>query len=329
MDLTQFLYTEASSITDLLNKREGESKLGERVRYGEDYASDTTQFVVLGIAESIGVKGNLGIAGAHTAWQVFLKSFLNIQNTKALKAESIHLLGHFNFQVLYDSCNTTEDYRKATEFVDDAVYPIIKEIVSHGKIPIIIGGSHANAYPIIKGCSLAHKTGIAAINLDAHADFRQLEGRHSGNPFSYSHHEGLLEAYGVIGLHENYNSQAMLDEMDSKQIHYTTWEDIYLRKKVRFAQVIESYVAQFAGYPCGIELDLDAISQVLSSAMSSGGFSVTEARQYAYKAAKHPKAAYLHLCEASAKLENGLESQTTGKLLSYLATDFIKSYQEA
>jgi formiminoglutamase len=121
----------------------------------------------------------------------------------------------------------------------------------------------------------------------------------------------------------------MLDEMDSKQIHYTTWEDIYLRKKVRFAQVIESYVAQFAGYPCGIELDLDAISQVLSSAMSSGGFSVTEARQYAYKAAKHPKAAYLHLCEASAKLENGLESQTTGKLLSYLATDFIKSYQEA
>nr|WP_233167177.1 arginase family protein [Pedobacter sp. ASV2] len=35
------------------------------------------------------------------------------------------------------------------------VFPIIEKIVAAGKVPIVIGGGHNNAYPIIKGSSLA------------------------------------------------------------------------------------------------------------------------------------------------------------------------------
>jgi arginase family enzyme len=32
---------------------------------------------------------------------------------------------------------------------------------------------------------------VNAINFDAHSDFRILEGRHSGNGFSYAYEEGF------------------------------------------------------------------------------------------------------------------------------------------
>lgn len=328
MDLNQFSYLSAEELDSFLHPRAGEKKVGEEMSYGSDFNNPEVQFVVLGIAESVGVKGNFGIAGTHTAWEAFIKAFVNLQNTNSLQAQSIHVLGNFDFRKLHEGSKTLAEFRATTEAIDTAVYPLIEKIIVQGKIPIIIGGSHANAYPIIKGCSLALKKGISAINLDAHADFRALEGRHSGNPFSYSYQEEYLKQYAVIGLHENYNSQNMLNEMDKLGIKYTTWEDIYLRKKIDFSTVIDTYKTELSAYPCGIELDLDAISQTLSSAMGPSGFTVTEARQYAYCMAQHPHTAYLHLCEASSILENGLKNTTTGKLLSYLTTDFIKGYLE-
>jgi formiminoglutamase len=57
---------------------------------------------------------------------------------------------------------------------------------------------HNNAYGCIKGAAKGlYKAGIIplvqinAINLDAHADFRPLEGRHSGNAFRYADEDGL------------------------------------------------------------------------------------------------------------------------------------------
>ena len=64
------------------------------------------------------------------------------------------------------------------------------EIVPSGKIPIIIGGGHNNAYGNIKGLALAKGKPVNAINFDAHSDFRIMEGRHSGNGFSYAFEEG-------------------------------------------------------------------------------------------------------------------------------------------
>jgi formiminoglutamase len=39
---------------------------------------------------------------------------------------------------------------------------------------------------------------VNAINFDAHSDFRILEGRHSGNGFSYAYEEGFLKKYFIL-----------------------------------------------------------------------------------------------------------------------------------
>jgi formiminoglutamase len=39
---------------------------------------------------------------------------------------------------------------------------------------------------------------VNAINFDAHSDFRILEGRHSGNGFSYAYEEAFLKKYFIL-----------------------------------------------------------------------------------------------------------------------------------
>ncbi|MGM0581724.1 MAG: formimidoylglutamase [Bacteroidota bacterium] len=329
MDINHFHFFEEQDLNSYLKPREGETKIGQKITYGNDFENSAARFVILGIEESIGVKGNLGVSGTHTAWDAFLKAFLNIQHTHKLNGESIHLLGNFNFQQMADNAKSVEDFRELVLVVDNAVFPLIQEISAAGKIPIIIGGSHANAYPIIKGVSQAKKSAINIMNIDAHADFRALEGRHSGNPFSTAKTEGFMADYSILGLHENYNSQNMLDEMAKhKGIRYYFWEDIYLRKKITFEDALADFIQLNQNKACGIELDMDSIKGVLSSAMTPSGFTTTEARYYAYKNGHNLHTAYFHICEAASELETGLKDNNTGKLLSYLVSDYVKGVLE-
>jgi formiminoglutamase len=74
----------------------------------------------------------------------------------------------------------------------------------------------------------------------------------------------------------------------------------------------------------GIEIDCDAIQNIPSSAQTPSGFSVNQTRRFIHYFGSHPNATYLHICEAAA---TGIESANsqTGKLLSYLITDFMNA----
>ncbi|MEX0635508.1 MAG: arginase, partial [Ferruginibacter sp.] len=75
----------------------------------------------------------------------------------------------------------------------------------------------------------------------------------------------------------------------------------------------------------GIELDLDVIENVLSSACTPSGLSVLQARQYLNFTATDCKVAYLHICEGASQLTDGAKNDETGKLISFLVTDFLKA----
>ena len=59
---------------------------------------------------------------------------------------------------------------------------------------------------------------INVLNLDPHADCREIDRRHSGNSFSYAMQEGWLANYAVLGLHQQYNSQSMLERLAEKDL---------------------------------------------------------------------------------------------------------------
>jgi formiminoglutamase len=334
-------------ILSLTRIRRFETKLGEIIQalsepqnIDQALQQSPAKFVIAGIPEGIGVKANLGIGGTDSVWVPFLQSFLNIQSNDFLQGDDLLLLGHFNFndiETLIDSNALSyeekiEAYRHAVNTIDDEVEHLVKLITQNKKIPIIIGGGHNNSYGCIKGAAKGlYQAGIIplaqinAINLDAHADFRPAEGRHSGNGFRYADEDGYLEKYCVIGLHENYIPQnCWIDIVNDPFIDVITFEDIFIHEKRNFIQAVAHATSFTEDTYCGIELDLDVIEDTLSSASTPVGISPLHARQYINFAAIDTKVAYLHICEGATKLSDGRTDENTGKLISYLVSDFIK-----
>jgi len=108
-------------------------------------------------------------------------------------------------------------------------------------------------------------------------------------------------------------------------VRYTTYDSINIRREKNFNQelILASQFVQTDFY--GIEVDLDAIPNVASSAMTLSGFSIEELRQFITYFGKHKNAAYLHICEGAPELCYEKNNHLIGKLIGYLVTDFIKS----
>ncbi len=337
-------------VLSLTQLRRFETKLGERLLVASSpgdisqaIQSTPARYIVLGIPEDLGVKANDSIGGADTAWIPFLQAFLNIQSNDFFSGEEVLLLGHFDFgdlQYLIETNAMGEDekieaYRHAVNTIDGEVEDLIKIITAQQKIPIVIGGGHNNAYPLIKGAAKGlHKAGqlplaqINCINLDAHTDYRPAEGRHSGNSFRYAEDDGYLQKYCVVGVHENYIPQNVwIDIVNNPFVDLITFEDIFILEKRNFMQAIAHACGFTQDTYIGLELDLDAIENTLSSAMTPTGLLPLHARQYLAFAASNNKIAYLHICEGAVQLKDGRKSDTTGKLISYLVSDFVKALE--
>jgi formiminoglutamase len=345
--MKHFKFYTKEDILSLTKVRRFETKLGERVsslakdgEWPQVLTESKAKYVVVGIPEDIGVRANYGNGGADTAWLPFLSSFLNTQSNDFLSGEDILVLGHFDFgdiKYLIDNNAYNEEekinaYRHAVEIIDAEVEDIIKVIAACKKIPIVIGGGHNNSYPIIKGTAKGlHKAGVTplsqinSINLDAHTDFRATEGRHSGNGFKYAEQDGYLGKYCIIGVHENYIPQSVLLEVHNNPfIDYITYEEIFIHERKNFIQAVAHATGFTEDTYTGIELDLDSIEGVLSSATTPSGITALQARQYITFAAQDAKAAYLHICEGATQLADGRKNESTGKLISYLVSDFVK-----
>lgn len=349
--MQSFRFYNKEDVLTLTKIRRFETKLGERVQlpgsreqFEKVLQESNARYVLFGVPEDIGVKANEGLGGADTAWFPFLTSFLNIQSNDFLQGDEILLLGHFDFteveSVIEENAHGPEEkmeaYRHAVNSIDEEVEKLAKLISSYEKIPIVIGGGHNNAYPLIKGTAKGlHKTGkiplaqINCINLDAHTDYRPAEGRHSGNAFRYAEDDGYLQKYCVIGVHENYIPQNVwIDLVNNPFFDLITYEDIFIHEKRNFIQAVAHSTAFTEDSYTGIELDLDCIEHTLSSAITPVGIGKLHARQYLNFAATDCKVAYLHICEGASFLIDGRKSETTGKLISYLVSDFIKAHLE-
>lgn len=331
-----------SNLQVLLNKRSGESKFGEHIRMlrqpmgiYEELKNLDVQYVIFGIPEDVGVFANLGKRGTSGAWNACLKVLLNIQSNAYTHANQVLLLGYLDFseymakltELNPENPKDLQKSRKLVGKMDTHVAQLMSVIISAGKTPIVIGGGHNNAYGNIKGTSLALKKPLNIINFDAHTDFRNEEGRHSGNGFTYAYSEGFLRNYFIFGLHENYTSDSILKALhENSQLQFNTFEAIEIRKDLKFNSEIKRALLHMQSKPYGIEIDCDAIQNIPSSAMTPSGFSTNKTRGFVNAVSQSKNAMYLHICEAAPTPET--EGQI-GKLLTYLVTDFIKAHIKA
>lgn len=334
-----------NDLAKVTNHRSGEIKFGEKmiiVPKGVDkidfLKESEAKYVLLGIPEDIGVRANYGRPGTASAWESAIASIANIQHNRFCKGSHIIVLGQINVaEQMRDvenlDFNDIDDRSKLSQLVekiDKEVSHIVFNIIKAGKTPIIIGGGHNNAYGNIKGSALAKGKPINAINFDAHSDFRILEGRHSGNGFSYAYEEGFLKKYFIFGLHENYTSKSVLDIIKKLEdrVRYNTYDSVNIRKEKEFNSEMASALEFIKNDSFGIEIDLDAIPNIASSAMTISGFSIEELRQFVSYFGQHRNAAYLHICEGAPDLDQSPNNHLIGKLIGYLITDFIKANNE-
>jgi formiminoglutamase len=332
----------ASDIAKITQHRSGEIKFGEKVltvpqneNVFNYILNCEAQFVLLGIPEDIGVKANNGRVGTASAFESTLVSLVNIQNNRFCKGRGLLILGEIDVKremALAASLDFSDKVHrkqlfKLVEKIDKEVSHVVYQIIKAGKIPIIIGGGHNNAYGNIKGLALAKGKAVNVVNFDAHTDFRILEGRHSGNGFSYAFEENFLKNYFIFGIHENFISKGVQNTIKklTASVKYNTYEEIEVRNEKNFSDELDKALSFIKNDSFGIELDLDAIPNIYSSAMTLSGFSVQQARQYVHHFGKHENAAYIHICEGAPSLDKTNNNHLTGKLISYLITDFMKS----
>jgi len=332
-------------LAKVTNHRSGEVKFGEKMITipKEENCVDflkrcESKYVLFGIPEDVGIRANYGRPGAASAWKSAISSIANIQHNRFCKGSHLIILGTLDVAQEMEEAknldfNKTEDRKRLSqlvELIDKEVVHIITCVLKCNKIPIIIGGGHNNSYGLIKGAALGLGKPINAVNFDAHSDFRILEGRHSGNGFSYAYEEGFLKKYFIFGLHENYTSKNVLDLLKeiSERVCFNTYDEIKVRGQKNFHQELHTAFEFIKNDPYGIEIDLDALSNIASSAMTMSGFSIEELRHFVYFFGRNRNATYLHICEGAPDLGEEKNNHLIGKLIGYLLTDFLKAKKE-
>jgi len=320
-------------VEKIIKSRDGETKFGERVHFIENLehlSSFDAKYVLFGIPEDIGVRGNLGKSGASGAWKCCLSSLLNIQANQYTKPEKVILLGEVECEEVMKKASNIDPadpnyHVKLGDLIsqlDEVVSRIVAKVISAGKIPIIIGGGHNNAFGNIKGASEALKKPMNILNIDAHTDLRKSDYRHSGNGFSYARKDKFLGKYRIFGLHQNYTPEYIFNEMNqSANDGYRLFEHLILMPSEKIVKSFREEMEFVSHDDFGLELDCDAIKGFPSSAQTPSGFAINMIRNFIRIASEEEHLKYLHICEAAPTKDT---ENKVGKALSYFITDFIR-----
>lgn len=290
--------------------RLGEERMGD---YLLKQTLSEANYVIIGIRECCGPLANKGRSGAQFAFSAFVNAYLNTQVHEVYPKHSICILGEVvesDFQ---------DQHKDKVNELDTFLQQILDKYLSSHQVPIFIGGGHNNALPIMRWSAKNQK--LAVINLDAHADLRSTEVRHSGNSFSTALEEGTLVHYSVLGLHEAYNNAYIRAALKSDQIFHSYYES-YVFQERDLMEDLENILRHFhTDTQVGLEIDMDSIAYMPSSALSPSGWTLDKVRQFTHLFAKtQKKVAYLNLTEAAPVSETDM--LMVGKALSYLVRDF-------
>lgn len=313
MNSTHHSFTFEAWTMNPFQSREGEVRMGD---YLSRQASNEAKFVIIGIRECCGPLANNGRSGAQFAFPAFIKAFLNTQVHDAYPSSNLCILGEIIEETKAD--HQVNIHEKVVE-LDFFLEQILHENVKPGQIPIVVGGGHNNALALIRWSSKKKKT--AVINLDAHADLRSTELRHSGNSFSTALEEGSLFHYSVLGLHEAYNNAFIRSKLSNDHVFHSFYEAYLMGERLLLDDLRNVFRHFHTDTNIGLEIDMDSIAYMPSSAFSPSGWTLDQVRSFVRHCNQATKqVAYLNLTESAPQTEQ--EALVVGKALSYLVRDF-------
>ena len=326
-------YIDPEYIEQITFKRHGETRLGEQlslITSPEDLSASKAKYLLLGIPEDIGVRANGGRPGAADGWDAFLVHFCSLPLTAQSPLDAIAVLGHINCEDLNEQSvsldwrnpNDQKTFDQLISDLDRRVTAVIEPLIASGFVPVVIGGGHNNAYGLLKAARQAINQSMNCLNIDAHTDLRPDPYRHSGNGFHRALLDHDLKKYQIFGVHKHTLSTGIANFIDQNEyVQYYTldrWLDTPISER---NQAFKDWVAPVIDDHFGLEIDLDVIADMGSSAQSPIGLSVAEVRNAIGAIAGRDQMRYVHLCEGAPEL--GLYSTQVVKTISALCLDLM------
>lgn len=306
--------------------RPGERRLGD-VLQTQDPGQGS--FVLVGVAEDIGIRANMGRPGAAATPAAVFNAIAQLPVNDWLSGDNLGWLW-VDVEDLQEKSQGIQDVaelRTLTTEVDVRVQTALEPLFKQGQIPILIGGGHNNAYPLLMAAAQSMGP-LNALNLDPHPDVRALEGRHSGNGFSYAKEAGALSRYGVLGLSEHgVNAASLAQLQETAGWTYETFESWGIRGEQSMDKARERLLLHVQQSPFGFEVCADGIADCPSSAMSHIGWSWLDVAETAYRAGQTGQCAYLHIAEASVGLAAPPTQNALAKSVAYSVVQFIRGCQ--
>ncbi len=157
------------------------------------------------------------------------------------------------------------------------------------------------------------------------------EGRHSGNGFPICRRRWYVEKYCIVRLQRKLpaakpvwldivNNPFYRLQLPTKIFSFWRKSELYRRTACHRYSILRRKLYQhWTGY---------GLRAKTSQRLCTSGISTLHAAQYITLAARESQVAYLHICEGATSLADGRINETTGKLVSYLVSDFIKAHEE-
>ena len=311
--------------------RPGEKQLGDILKKKKDSEGD---YVFLIISEDIGVRANGGRPGAAENSLHFYKAIATISCNDFLPSEkfgwttiSLATLQKESKNYIYPK-DKKELYSLVNK-IDKIVFKKIQGLLAKGKIPLVLGGGHNNAYPLLKALSETKKNKVHALNLDLHPDCRELEGRHSGNPFSYAKKNKILEKYAVLGLQELTTNIKSLNHFktDGNWIYlpFESWGVSGSSSFDHSLNIALNHVCTNSVF--GLEICADSIIDCPSSAGSQHGWSWNKVFNVAYQSAQTQRCQYIHLAEIALPLIHSSMQMNVAKSAVAALIAFVKGLE--
>ena len=197
-----------------------DKKLGDIVAYREeDYAK--SKFVIVGCPQDEGVRRNNGRVGAAEAPDKIRKCLYKISAPAKMKAGQLFDAG--NIQIAETLEETHENQSR-----------IVAQIISDGKIAIVLGGGNDISYPDCKALNQKHNK-FLALNIDSHFDVRENKQRNSGTPYRQLLEEKIISHNNFFELASQpfANSEVYADYLKKKRVTVISIEQLHKKGVVK------------------------------------------------------------------------------------------------
>lgn len=170
-------------------------------------AYQSTDIVLVGVPQDIGVARNNGRVGAALAPDCIRKALYKLAPTHSLSNLKIHDLGNIKVE-------------GELEEIHERVYTVLRQILTDGKVVVVFGGGNDISYPDCSALSDLSER-VLAFNVDKHFDARNMEPRNSGTPYRMLLEEEKLipELFFEVGSEPFANEPYYVDYLKRKGVN--------------------------------------------------------------------------------------------------------------